>query len=117
MLSLGTANEEGTFIINCAFTDAMDGSKVVPKTLKWSLTNRYGTIINNLNQVEVTPTGESVTIILTGKDLSVLERESARMLRRYFIIEGTYDSSIQANLPVPERALFYLKNLHHFSKR
>lgn len=103
------AKEKGTIIFTVAFTDE-DGAAAVPKTLKWSLTDNAGTVINSRDQVPVTVPAASNDIVLSGLDLQMGTEVTTYVVRK-FIVEATYDSSLGNDLPVKDTAVFKIENL------
>jgi hypothetical protein len=115
MISIGTANEKGTAIVTCAFTDE-DGTSVVPTSIKWTLVDMFGTVINNRDRVVVTVPAASVNIVLSGNDLLILPREvRAEQVDRFIVIEALYDSSLGVGLPANEEGSFKLRNLKYIT--
>ena len=106
------AKEKGSFVFDVAFTDE-DDAAATPKTMTWSLTTTSGTSINNRLNVAVGAgdLAATVSIVLSGDDLAVQSGETNRYLRRRFVVEATYDSSLGNDLPVKEEAEFLLENI------
>lgn len=98
------AVEESTYVITVAFTDE-DGSTVVPNAITWTLTDPIGNVINNLEDISISPPDSSVTITLKGDDLSLAVGEVG-LGQRVLTIEATYDSSLGSNLPLKDTAHF-----------
>ena len=114
MISIGTANEKGTCIITCAFaTD--DGTAVTPKTLKWTLVDNLGNVINEREQVEVSSLSTSIDIVLSGDDLSATGSENTKYFKRFLIVEATYNSTSGSDLPLKDEVLFQIKNLKYIT--
>jgi hypothetical protein len=106
------AIEESTFAIKTDFAVKIDpddavGVPFVPNSgLRWSLTDKDGNVINDrINQV-LTP-ATSVTIVLKGDDLALV----AGPVRRYVIVEGTYDGVLGNDLPFLDEVSFLVQNL------
>lgn len=115
MSSIGTANEKGTAAITCAFTDE-DGDVVVPSSIVWTLTNEAGTVINSREQVAVAVPAASTTITLSGDDLAILTAEvNRREVKRYLVVEITYNSDLGSGLPGKDEGLFILNNLRYIT--
>lgn len=99
-------NEQSTLIVTVSFHDE-DGLAVVPNIgLCWSLTDQLANVINNRDQVTLTP-AETVTIVLHGDDLICLPGSQKMVLT----IEGTYDSALEDDLEIKEQATFTVVNL------
>lgn len=116
MITISTeANEQGTAFITFDFTDE-NGDAKTPVSLKWTLTDSSGTVINSREQVAVVALASSVTITLSGNDLQILSTESAkRAVYRWIIVEATYNSTLGNGLPATEEGRFLLNNLHYIS--
>ena len=99
--------EEGTAVITVAFTDH-DGDAVSPNagTLTWTLTDGRGTVINNRSAVAIT-SAASVTIVLSGNDLSVTTATGAK---RIITVEGLYNSTDGNNLPIKVQGFFTIEH-------
>lgn len=103
------AVEKGTYVISASFTDE-DGAAVTPNVgLKWTLTDGRGTVINERQDVPLTP-ATSVDILLQGDDLTLAEGEGNE---RAVTIEGTYNSSLGSNLPLSDEVRFRIASLTH----
>ena len=105
------ADEKSSLFITCTFKDE-DEDLVIPDSIKWSLTDRYGNYIHDRNQVVVTQPALSITVILSNLDLA-MQTSEIRMLKvkRLFTIEAIYDSSLQDNLPLNKSVVFFIQNL------
>ena len=102
------ANEESTFKITASFTDA-EGDAVTPNTIKWTLTDIDGNVINSRSDVSETP-ATSIDIILSGDDLAFQSGETY-VAERILTIEATYNSTEGTDLPLNEEAHFYIDAL------
>lgn len=100
------AVEESTFIITASFTDE-DGNAVTPSTLKWTLTDDAGNVINSREDVSIAP-ASSVDIVLSGDDLALSGYGPAF---RILTIEGTYSSDAGSDLPLKDSVKFVVDNL------
>ena len=113
MISIGTANEKGTVIITCAFTDE-DSNAVAPSSIKWTLVDSFGNIINSREQVSVSVPASSIEIILSGDDLQITTRDrNTEYADRYIVIEAIYDSDAGTDLPLKDQANFKIENLKY----
>lgn len=101
------AVEGSTYIVTAAFTDE-DGNAVTPNTLTWTLTDRYGNVINERDGETITP-GTSVDIVLTGADLQVDDDEKATVLT--VTIEGAYNSTYGNDLSIKDSCTFPVDGL------
>lgn len=98
------AVEKSTFPVTADFTDE-DGASVIPNTLFWTLTDRYGNVINSREDVEIETPAASVTVVLSGDDLALLTSDPFDY-ERYMSFEGTYDSDLGSNLPLNDGVQF-----------
>ncbi len=100
------AIEKSTFPVTAAFTDET-GAPVVPLTLKWTLTDAAGNVINNRLDVDISTPAASVDIVLTGADLDA----DGNGTLRYLTIRGTYNSSLGNGLALVEAVRFEIDDL------
>lgn len=101
------AVELSTFVITAAFIDE-DGAAVVPSSISWTLQDVSGNIINNRTSVSVTP-ASTITIVLAGNDLALLDQKNDSELRR-IIITAAYTSSLGSGLPLSDSYEFRVLN-------
>lgn len=100
------AVEESTYSIVIGFKDSA-GSDVVPNTLKWTLSDKSGTIINSRTEVPVVTPAASITVVLSGDDLAIPDADDAM---RFFLIEGDYDDpDLGSGLPLRDECAFLIK--------
>lgn len=100
------AVEQSTFVVLVSFADA-DNAPVTPTAANWTLTDRFGTVINGRQHVDIQALGPEVGIVLTGPDLQVLPSGVTRVLT----VEAYYDSSLGVGLPVKDECRFEVQNL------
>lgn len=106
------APEQGTFGLVFDFYElAVDQASLSsssesasPTALTWSLRRRDGSVVNGRSNVAITP-GESVTITLSGDDLSLADGDF-----RVLTIDGTYSSTLGDGIPLKVEAHFYIEN-------
>jgi hypothetical protein len=102
------ATEESTYIITCDFTDE-DGDATPPKTMKWTLSDSEGNVINNREDETVTGPEASQDVTLKGDDLQTVDNDD---LLRVFTVKATYDSETYGNdLPLNGEISFTLEDL------
>lgn len=106
------ANEGSTFGIKADFiertTDGEDGIPIIPNEgLTWSLREEDGTPVGDRTKVPLI-SASSVLIVLSGSDLAL---DNNYPVRRYVIIEGTYDSILGDNLMLKDEVSFQIVNL------
>lgn len=104
------AIERSTYALTVGFADP-DDTPITPTSIKWTLTDADGTVINGRDAVTVSTLASSVNVILSGDDLQILPSESARALAvRTFTVEAEYLYGAQT-LPLNDSIIFYIKNL------
>ncbi len=103
------ATEESTYVVTASFTDE-DGTAIIPTEIKWTLTDAIGNVINNREDVVVTPASE-INIVLTGDDLAFQSGETGLYTDRIVTVEGKYNSSLGTGLNLKGAALFQIENL------
>ena len=101
------ADEESTYLATAAFFDAA-GDPVTPNanTIKWTLSNMEGTVINSRNNV-VIASDTSVDIVLSGKDLAMQTGETG-IVKRLLTVVAVYDSTEGNDLPLNGEIIFLL---------
>ena len=112
MISIGTANEKGTIVITCVFTDE-DGDAVVPNTISWTLTDGAGDVVNSREQVSVAVPASTTNIVMSGDDLELEATDTSQYIDRYFLIEAAYNSTYGTDLPLRDSAYFKIENLKY----
>ncbi len=84
------------------------GDIVLPGSLKWTLTDSSGAIINNRDQVVIASPTASHQLLLYGNDLSVTE--SLSRVTRILLIEATYTEGNLAGIPYNHEYHFVVQN-------
>lgn len=104
--------EQSTAAITITFEDTA-GNAFQPDTLTWTLTDELGVVINDREEVEFAVMAESMTVILSGDDLQIQDREQAdETCTRKVTFQGTYDSDLSEDLlPFVDECTFTLRNL------
>lgn len=102
------AIERSTFIVTAAFTDKA-GAAVVPDSIKWTLTDEVGRVINSRSDVAIAIPASSVDIVLHGADLAL--RDATDMGGRVLTVEVVYDSTEGNDLPLKDEARFRIAPL------
>ena len=87
------ATEGSTYVVSVSFTDE-DGDPVVPTSVKWTLTDDEGAIVNAREDVVETP-ASTIEVALSGDDLPS-PGDQTRSL--YFTVEVIYDSALGIGL-------------------
>lgn len=98
------APEEGTFVVVASFFDE-DDAAVTPTSVLWTLTDSNGNVINNRENISVTP-GTSVNIVLYGDDLKITNREVTRIVT----VKIVYDSDYGTGLPMKKQCMFQIED-------
>lgn len=95
------ATEQSTYIAHAEFLDEA-GQAMAPTTVKWRLTDEFGTVVNNRANV-VIAAGPEVDIVLSGDDLQELAHKKTK--RRLTLI-ATYNSDLGNGLNLVDWAEF-----------
>lgn len=103
------AVENSTFAIVAAFTDENDDA-LTPDSITWTLCDTTGAIVNSREDVAIGSPAVSVTIVLSGDDLAVIDN-SNQSETRYLEISAVFDSDLGDDLPLKDRAEFKVINL------
>ena len=106
------AVEKITFAPVAAFTDE-NGDALVPSAVTWTLCDPAGTIINSLEDQSETP-ASSVTIVLSGDDLQILDSDNDSEIR-HLEVSAIYTSDLGSDLPLKESGIFKVLNLKSIS--
>lgn len=94
-------DEGSTFFPIVDFTNE-DENPVTPETIKWTLTDGAGNIMNDRENIVVATPAESIEIKLIGDDLIL---ESSNVVR-ILLVKATYNSSRGSNQPLNRELLF-----------
>ena len=100
------ANEKGVYVVKVDFADE-DGNGVTPDSIKYTLTDVKGNIINSLSSVAFAAPATSVNIELSSDDLAVPNR---RQTRRKLLIHAVADLQIGNNRDIYDEAEFEIAN-------
>lgn len=104
------AKEESTYIVTATFTDE-NGVAVVPVSIKWTLTDTAGIVINGKLDVVVPVPAASVDILLQGLDLAILVTDISSNPTRIITVEATYNSALGLGLPLHGDAEFVVDGM------
>ena len=105
---LKAVNEKSTKMIIVSFLDETETAEDV-KTMKWTLTDTSGNVINNRKDVVVIDPGSVETIVLSGDDLAIIGGGGNE--ERLFTVEATYDSIFGNDFPLNNEASFTVIDL------
>lgn len=102
------AEEGSSFILRASFNEITPSGKVpiVPTSLKWKLTDKDGTVINNKLDQILTP-DSYVYIPISGDDLAL---PADHPITLYVTVEGTYNSFVGGELPIVSTGYFQVEN-------
>jgi len=100
------AHEGSSYFVEVNFFNELK-EPTPPLTMKWTLKDGSGNIVNGRNKVSVASPEETTVIPLTGADLGVSELYSPVI--RYITIEGTYNSVYKAGASYKVVAKFELE--------
>lgn len=107
-----TAFEEGTYGVKFTFKDE-NGSELdatdIP-TLYWWLSDVSGGIVNGRSQVEVTSITNPYTVVMSGDDLQIINKQEADE-KRILTVKGTYNSDLGNDLPFVYSVSFDVRNI------
>lgn len=111
--------ERGTRGIKITFRDS-NGDKVVPNSASWSLTTApsyrdQSVVINNRDSVNISGLSSTITIIVSGADLQILNDEiEYKYVRRALLVEYNYDDSKLGNGVLDKlQYIFRVENLYN----
>lgn len=107
---LKMAEEKGTLALLVVVTDE-NGTAVTPLSLRWTLSDRDGTIINNRNQVVVGVPASSQTIYLAGNDLQIIDQTKQQEWRLFTVQTDMGDLAKPQHI---EKG-FWVKNLKNIT--
>jgi hypothetical protein len=105
------AQEKSMVGIPCTFLDETE-SPMIPKTIRWTLTDKNGTVINDRENILFPSPASEIKIVLTNDDLKILDHEQRfKDVVRKLLVSATYDSEFGLDLPLNDELTFYLENL------
>ena len=106
------AFEQSTWPITMRFRDE-SGKEVPPDSVKWTLVDEAGNVVNNREQVEVSEMASRITIVLSGDDLMIINPK-ARYEKRFVVVEATYSSTtVGVGAPLNQEYEFYVTNIRY----
>ena len=100
------ANEKGVYVVKVDFADE-DGNGVTPDSIKYTLTDVKGNIINSISSAVCSNPATSVNIELSSNDLAVPNR---RQTRRKLLIHAVADLQIGNNRDIYDECEFEIAN-------
>jgi hypothetical protein len=103
------AQEESVYVVRLGpFLDESD-EVVTPTAFTWTLSTLDGTVINSRDNVSVVG-ASTITLLLTGNDLSILEGEAVKQrdskVKRLITFAATYFSDLGAGLVLRDELVF-----------
>lgn len=99
------AVDKSVIVINCAFKDE-DDAAVIPTSIKWTLTDDQGAVINTRASVAVAAPASAIDIVLSGSDINYTDGPI-----RILTVEAVYDSVLATGLPLKDAARFNVAEL------
>ena len=117
------AQESGSLVLEG--TMKIGNTAIVPDANPtWTLTKLDGTVINSRQDVSVTPSGSTLTIVLSDADLQIFADDPIQVVslpnvgpvqlrqgKRVLLVEFTYDSAAGNNLPVKHQTFFTVEEV------
>ena len=102
------AVEQSTYAISVSFFDDA-GAAVIPtaSSVKWTLTDEKGKVINARSDVAIT-SAATIVIVLRGADLGEIDSKNTI---RIVTVKGTYNSTLGTALEIKDQIQFTLDNL------
>lgn len=104
------AGEESSYPLEITLKDH-DGVEIEASaitSIKWSLSDVFGNIINSRQDVNVTSIVNPVTIIPSGDDLATTDNDADNQYKRRFTVKYIYNSEFANNQPKNEEAEFQI---------
>jgi hypothetical protein len=104
-----TVGERGTVSISFTFYDsATPPATVVPKSANWTLSDKYGNIINNRHEEDISSLASTVTVTLTDDDIQITGDDDDG--ERRFTVVAIYDSDLGSNLKLTAERSFQVQD-------
>lgn len=107
-MTLSNATEESTYPISVTFRDET-GAAVTPSSATWTLTDAQAQVVNSRSAVAISPLASTVTILLTGDDLSLASPLFGN--QRVLTVKWVYTSDLGAGLPANSEVRFTVDDL------
>ena len=104
------AVENSTYVVQADFFDE-DNQSVVPSSIKWSLTDPDGNVINGRDQVVVNTPAATIYIVLSDADLALSTGFAGASELRHLLIEALYNSARGNDLTLKDSLIFPVRNL------
>jgi len=96
--------ERGTIVFHVSWKDA-SGELRSPSRAFWSLTDKWGNVINDRSNIPVTSLKPQIDVVLSGDDLKISDNDlplaengRCKYAERFFTILYYYDSDLGAEL-------------------
>lgn len=99
--------ERSTLALVASFHDEAD-ELITPSAIVWSLTDGDGNVLNERDELPVTPTANTITIVLSGDDLAMPAGDDGR---RQVVIRAVYDGNLGDDLPITGLIEFTIRNV------
>lgn len=98
------AEDKSTYVVSVSFYDAAEDA-VVPSSVKWTMTNGAGDVVNSRSAVVATPAA-TIDILLGAEDTDYADGE-ARMI----VVDAVYSSTEGSDLPLRGAVSFRIEDL------
>ena len=98
------AQDTGTYFLFISLYDELD-QLVTPTHLNWTLRNELGEIVNDRENVIVTPASQ-IVVVLQDNDLRRVDGSV-----RVVVVDGRYDSTYGSYLHLIDSALFQINDI------
>lgn len=99
--------ERSTLALVASFRDEAD-ELITPTAITWSLTDGDGNVLNERDELAVTPPANTITVVLAGDDLAMAAGDDGR---RQVVIRATYDGDLGDDLPITGLIEFTVRNV------
>lgn len=104
-----TVGERGTVSVSFTFYDSdTPPNTVTPKSAYWTLSDKYGNVINSRNQVTISPLSSTVIVTLTDDDIQITGDDDDG--ERRFTVVAVYDSDLGSDLKLTAERSFQVQD-------
>jgi len=113
------ASELGSYIVSVSFKDEV-GNSFTPDVVYWTLSDEFGTPVNDNEAVQIGAPSSIEHIVLAGNDLAIFEENPMYpddKGKRYLTVWGTYTSAFAgAGTPFSAEVKFRVMDLVGLSR-
>ena len=108
-------NEKESASFSVVVRDEVSGEAITPLTFKWTLTDSWGELINNKEDVTETPSSTTY-VHLTPDETGINTTESQnQFVERRLLVTITYNSTLGMGRTKRKEHTFEIKNLRRVS--